>query len=51
MTSSYQLRPAQASDADALAALHAGSWQRTYRGMMSDAFLDGEALDNRRRVS
>jgi len=50
MSSSYRLRPAESSDADALAALHAGSWQRTYRGMMSDAFLDGEALDNRRRV-
>lgn len=50
MISSYQLRPAQAGDAEALAALHAGSWQRTYRGMMPDAFLDGEALDDRRRV-
>ena len=50
MTASYQLRAATASDAEALAALHAGSWQRSYRGMMSDAFLDGGALDNRRRV-
>jgi ribosomal protein S18 acetylase RimI-like enzyme len=50
MTASYQLRPAGAGDAEPLAALHAGSWQRTYRGMMSDAFLDGGALDNRRRV-
>jgi len=50
MSMSYMLRPAEASDAEAIAALHAGSWQRTYRGMMSDAFLDGEALDNRRRV-
>jgi ribosomal protein S18 acetylase RimI-like enzyme len=50
MTASLQLRAATASDAEAVAALHTGSWQRTYRGMMSDAFLDGGALDNRRRV-
>jgi len=50
MTASPQLRAATASDAEALAALHTGSWQRTYRGMMSDAFLDGGALDDRRHV-
>jgi ribosomal protein S18 acetylase RimI-like enzyme len=50
MTALYQLRAATAVDAEALAALHAGSWQRSYRGMMSDAFLDGGALDNRRHV-
>jgi len=50
MTASPHLRAATASDAEALAALHTGSWQRTYRGMMFDAFLDGAALDNRRRV-
>ena len=50
MTALPQLRAATASDAEALAAMHTGSWQRTYRGMMSDAFLDGGALDNRRRV-
>jgi ribosomal protein S18 acetylase RimI-like enzyme len=46
----YQLRPAGAGDAEAIAALHTDSWQRTYRGMMPDAFLDGGALENRRGV-
>jgi hypothetical protein len=44
------LRPARAGDAEALAVLHTESWRRTYRGMMTDEFLDGPALDNRRRV-
>ena len=46
----YRLRGAHAADAEAIAALHADSWQRTYRGMMSDEFLDGSALENRRSV-
>ena len=44
------LRPATAADAEAIAQLHAESWRRTYRGMMPDAFLDGGALADRRRV-
>ena len=51
MTSPAQtvvLRHAGAEDADAIAHLHAESWRRTYRGMMSDDFLDHRALDNRR---
>jgi ribosomal protein S18 acetylase RimI-like enzyme len=50
MSAAYRLRPADAADAETIAALHTGSWQRTYRGMMSDAFLDGAALENRRHV-
>ena len=46
----YQLRDATSRDAEAIAALHTDSWQRTYRGMMTDAFLDGPALENRRAV-
>jgi ribosomal protein S18 acetylase RimI-like enzyme len=46
----FHLRAADASDAEAIAALHADSWRRSYRGMMPDAFLDGEALEDRRRV-
>lgn len=34
-----QYRPAIPADADRIAALHARSWQETYRGMMPDAFL------------
>jgi hypothetical protein len=37
-----RFRPAQAADAAAVAALHADSWQRHYRGAFSDAFLDGD---------
>ena len=44
------LRTATAADARAIAVLHADSWQRTYRGMMSDAYLDGACLDDRLRV-
>lgn len=46
----WTLRAARADEAESIAALHAGSWRRTYRGMMADEFLDGPALDNRRRV-
>ena len=40
-----QYRKASASDARAVAALHADSWRRHYRGAYSDAFLDYEALE------
>jgi GNAT superfamily N-acetyltransferase len=40
-------RTAQARDAARLAMLHADSWRRTYRGMMADEFLDGDAVSNR----
>ena len=35
-------RPATAADVDRLAALHARSWQETYRGILPDFFLDNE---------
>jgi len=35
-----QFRAAAPGDAKAVAALHADSWQRHYRGAFSDAFLD-----------
>jgi ribosomal protein S18 acetylase RimI-like enzyme len=44
------LRQAHAGDAERIAALHTESWRRTYRGMMSDDFLNRGALENRRRV-
>jgi ribosomal protein S18 acetylase RimI-like enzyme len=43
-------RTARAADAERLALLHVDSWKRTYRGMMADTFLDGEALSNRLSV-
>lgn len=45
-----QFRPARPDDADAVAALHADSWRRHYRGAYSDEFLDGDVLSNRRTV-
>jgi GNAT superfamily N-acetyltransferase len=36
-------RPARPGDAQAIAALHADSWRRHYRGAFSDTFLDDEA--------
>src|SRR6478752_4827506 len=43
-------RLARAADALAVAALHADSWRRHYRGAYSDAFLDGDVLKDRRSV-
>jgi GNAT superfamily N-acetyltransferase len=37
-----EYRPATASDAGAIAALHASSWRENYRGAFLDAFLDGD---------
>jgi ribosomal protein S18 acetylase RimI-like enzyme len=37
-----RFRSAGQRDAAAIAALHAGSWRRHYRGAFSDAFLDGD---------
>ena len=44
------LRPARRSDAKALAALHAASWQLAYRGMLRDAYLDHDVLADRKVV-
>ena len=44
------IRAATAADASAVAELHAASWRVAYRGMYSDAFLDGPVFDDRRRV-
>ena len=38
-----RFRAASPGDAHAVAALHAGSWQRHYRGAFSGAFLDNDA--------
>ena len=43
-------RLATLADAEAIAALHAQSWQLTYRGILNDAYLDGGVLDDRRAV-
>ncbi|HEY7439282.1 MAG TPA: GNAT family N-acetyltransferase [Acidimicrobiia bacterium] len=43
-------RRARVSDAEAIAALHADSWRRNYRGAYSDAFLDGDVFSDRLTV-
>lgn len=41
------LRPATPSDTEAIARLHAESWRVAYRGMFSDAYLDGDVFADR----
>ncbi|MGN6485963.1 MAG: GNAT family N-acetyltransferase [Thermomicrobiales bacterium] len=41
------LRAATLADVPAIAAIHVRAWQRTYRGMMPDAFLDDLAPEQR----
>jgi ribosomal protein S18 acetylase RimI-like enzyme len=43
-------RAGGAADVEALAALHADSWRRHYRGAYSDGFLDGDVVADRRAV-
>ena len=50
MTAQVHYRLTRASDAHAVAALHADSWQRHYRGAYSDAFLDGDVVAERAAV-
>lgn len=44
------IRPARSSDTAAVAALHADSWRRNYRGAYSDSFLDGDVVSDRLAV-
>ncbi|PXW26659.1 ribosomal protein S18 acetylase RimI-like enzyme [Paraburkholderia caballeronis] len=41
------LRPATAADAPLIAAMHAASWQATYRHLLPAAFLDRDVVDER----
>ena len=45
-----EYRLAIASDIDAIAGLHADSWQRHYRGAYSDSYLDGDVATERKEV-
>jgi len=47
---SLRFRAAGLDDAESVAMLHADSWRRHYRGAYSDAFLDGDVVENRRSV-
>ena len=44
------LRTARPTDADAVAALHADSWRRHYRGAYADTYLDGDLEIDRRAL-
>ena len=43
-------REATEHDARAIAALHAESWRRNYRGAFLDSYLDGDILPDRLEV-
>ena len=45
-----RFRPAGPDDAEAIAALHADSWRRHYRGAYADSFLDGDVTADRHSV-
>jgi GNAT superfamily N-acetyltransferase len=45
-----RFRVAGGHDAAAIAALHADSWRRHYRGALPDAFLDHEVFEDRQTV-
>jgi ribosomal protein S18 acetylase RimI-like enzyme len=45
-----EYRRATTQDVDAVATLHADSWQRHYRGALSDEFLDGDVVADRLAV-
>jgi GNAT superfamily N-acetyltransferase len=47
---SLRFRVAGAADATEIAALHADSWRRHYRGVHSDSYLDGDVAEDRLRV-
>jgi ribosomal protein S18 acetylase RimI-like enzyme len=43
-------RPGSARDIEAIAALHADSWRRNYRGAYLDSYLDGDVVADRTAV-
>ena len=45
-----EYRRAKKQDIEPIAAIHADSWRRNYRGAYLDAFLDGDVFDDRRAV-
>jgi ribosomal protein S18 acetylase RimI-like enzyme len=45
-----RLRVASSDDATPIAALHAASWRVAYRGMLSDAYLDGDVFEDRSQL-
>jgi len=48
--SSIVIRPASASDAEAIARVRVDSWRETYRGMIPQAYLDAMKLEESRAL-
>jgi predicted ester cyclase/ribosomal protein S18 acetylase RimI-like enzyme len=46
----WEIRRATRDDAQVVADIHAESWQRAYRGLLSDEYLDGRVFEDRRSV-
>lgn len=46
----YTIRPATTSDAENIALLHASSWKKAYRGLLSDAYLDNDLESERKNI-
>lgn len=46
---SVRIRAAVPTDARAIAELHVASWQATYRGQLTDGYLDGLSVEDRLR--
>lgn len=47
MGDSISIRPAVPDDAGQIAEVHVESWRSTYRGIISDAFLEGLTVESR----
>jgi putative acetyltransferase len=45
-----QLEPISLANLDHVAAIHAASWRSAYRGILQDAFLDGDLATNRQAL-
>jgi GNAT superfamily N-acetyltransferase len=45
--SAIHCRPAEVRDVEAIAALHADSWRRNYRGAYLDSYLDSDVVTDR----
>ena len=44
------MRPMRVGDLPQVAAMHAASWRTAYRGILSDAYLDGDIIADRERA-
>jgi len=44
------IRPVYASDIETIARIHAESWRDSYRGILRDAYLDGDILSERQAL-